>query len=655
MNPIIKNSIIAASPLAFNLVHASPAASFDQINPPNGSTVRDSEVWIEGRMSHDIYPTTQIRAFINEKAVKVDPRGRFRARIPLVPGENKITLRATTPNPRQQINRISSFIDGSMVYGSDAARAKALRTLEGGRLKTSANNLPPLNTEGFANVNASPFPDTDLFLTGDVRGNENLELLAIHTLFIREHNLLADAIATAQPTLDDEAIYQQARRLVIAELQVITYQEFLPALLGKDALRPYRGYQPAVNPGISTEFATAAFRIGHTMINDDIGFTDNEGNDMREELPLAHAFFNPGPIKETGPDPLLKYLASDNAQEIDTRLVDGLRDFLFGPPGAGGLDLASLNIQRGRDHGIASYQNARKAYGLPPVKSLTDITRDPILQEALRGVYGDDVASLDLWVAGLAEDHVPGTSVGPTFRRILADQFARTRDGDSNWYERNFSGRQLAVLKATRLSEIIRRNTGITKLQDNVFFFDPASTLASLVEKPGKLPADLIRGRDLGNHIASLDGSGNHPFHASWGTVDSTQLRMAPAEYADGISEPAGSTRPGAREISNAVATSTGDATNARLLSSWIYGWGQFIDHDLSLTDTGTTDFNIEVPAGDPSFDPESTGKVIIPMTRSEFDPETGTASPAKSGKVLRITFRPGPRGTAPRGAARGR
>ena len=96
-------------------------------------------------------------------------------------------------------------------------------------------------------------------------------------------------------------------------------------------------------------------------------------------------------------------------------------------------------------------------------------------------------------------------------------------------------------------------------------------------------------------------------------------------------------------------------ATNARLLSSWVYGWGQFIDHDLSLTDTGTTDFNIEVPAGDPSFDPESTGKVIIPMTRSEFDPETGTAAPAKSGKVLRITFRPGPRGPAPRGAARGR
>lgn len=654
MNPIIKKSILAASPLAATLMHAAPTASFDQIHPPTGSVVRSPRVTIQGRMSHDIYPIPQIRATLNEKPLAVDRQGRFRVTVPLVPGENKIVLRATAPNPRQQVNRISSFIDGSMVYGSDADRAAALRSMQGGRLKTSEGNLPPLNTGGFANANASPFPDEEMFLTGDVRGNENLELLAIHTLFVREHNRLADAISAARPGLSDEEIYQQARRLVIAELQVITYEEFLPALLGKSALRPYRGYQPSVNAGISTEFATAAFRIGHTMINDDVEFMDNEGNETREGLPLAHAFFNPGPIKETGPDPLLKYLASDNAQEIDTQLVDGLRNFLFGPPGAGGLDLASLNIQRGRDHGIASYQNARKAYRLPPVKDLTEVIQDPALRSKLLEVYGD-AASMDLWVAGLAEDHVPGSSVGPTFRRILADQFERTRDGDSHWYERNFSGRQLAALKSTRLSDIIRRNTGITKIQDQVFFFDPVNTLAGLVEKTGSLPAALIDGRDAGNHFASLDGSGNHPFHASWGTVGSTQLRMAPAEYADGVSEPAGASRPGPREISNAVATLTTEEPNRRQLSSWIYGWGQFIDHDLSLTDTGDVDFNIQVPTGDPSFDPEGTGKVIIPMTRSEFDPATGTSTPAVSEKVLNITFRPAPRGPAPRGATRGR
>lgn len=654
MNPIIKKSILAASPLAATLMHAAPTASFDQINPPTGSVVRSPRVMIQGRMSHDIYPIPQIRATLNEKPIRVDRHGRFRVMVPLVPGENPITLRATAPNPRQQVNRISSFIDGSMVYGSDAERAAALRSMQGGRLKTSEGNLPPLNTGGFANANASPFPDEEMFLTGDVRGNENLELLAIHTLFVREHNRLADAISAARPGLSDEEIYQQARRLVIAELQVITYEEFLPALLGKVALRPYRGYQPAVNAGVSTEFATAAFRIGHTMINDDVEFMDNDGNEVREGLPLAHAFFNPGPIKETGPDPLLKYLASDNAQEIDTQLVDGLRNFLFGPPGAGGLDLASLNIQRGRDHGIASYQNARKAFGMPPVKDLTEVIQNPDLRSKLVALYGD-AASMDLWVAGLAEDHVPGSSVGPTFRRIMADQFERTRDGDSHWYERNFSGRQLAALKATRLSDIIRRNTSITKIQDQVFFFDPVNTLAGLVEKTGSLPLALIDGREAGITFASLDGSGNHPFHASWGTVGSTQLRMAPADYADAVSEPAGASRPGPREISNAVATLTTEVPNRRQLSSWIYGWGQFIDHDLSLTDTGDVDFNIQVPTGDPSFDPEGTGKVILPMTRSEFDPATGTSTPAVSEKVLRITFRPASRGPAPRGAARGR
>ena len=104
------------------------------------------------------------------------------------------------------------------------------------------------------------------------------------------------------------------RRIVAGELQVITYNEFLPALLGPNALRPYAGYNNDVNSGIATEFSTAAYRIGHTLVNDDVEFLDNEGNPIREELALADAFFNPDPLKETGLDPVLKYLATDNAR-----------------------------------------------------------------------------------------------------------------------------------------------------------------------------------------------------------------------------------------------------------------------------------------------------------------------------------------------------
>src|SRR5207244_10146861 len=105
---------------------------------------------------------------------------------------------------------------------------------------------------------------------------------AMHVLFVREHNRLANQIAASNPSLSDEEIYQRARRIVAAEMQAITYNEFLPALLGYGALSPYKGYKPWVNPGIANEFSTAAFRVGHSMLDDDIGFLDNQGNPTRD-------------------------------------------------------------------------------------------------------------------------------------------------------------------------------------------------------------------------------------------------------------------------------------------------------------------------------------------------------------------------------------
>jgi hypothetical protein len=419
MKKILKTTIMCASPLVALIAQAQPAVSFTRLNPSDGTTVRSARTILNGKMSHDIYPLSLTEATLNGNPLHANRDGSFSVPITLKPGTNTFTLRASAPNPRQQTTQVSGFIDASMVYGSDEARAKALRTFQGGLLKTSAGDLPPLNTDGLENDNSGPFPDEEMFLAGDVRANENLELTAIHALFIREHNQLAKAIATANPSLSDEQIYQRARKLVAAEIQVITYREFLPALLGPKAVRPYRAYNPNINAGIATEFSTAAFRIGHTLINDDIEFFDNEGEEIREELPLAFAFFNPAPLKETGPDPLLKYLASNPAQEVDTQLVDGLRNFLFGPPGAGGLDLASLNIQRGRDHGLADYNTVRAAYGLPKVTQVSQITSDADLQAKLLALYGDLSACAPRLLDPLlpdaptvAEQGFPGFDVG---------------------------------------------------------------------------------------------------------------------------------------------------------------------------------------------------------------------------------------------------
>ncbi len=379
-------------------------------------------------------------------------------------------------NPRQQTNSITAFIDGSQVYGSDAARAAALREFSGGRLKTSAGNLLPYNTAGLANANdAHLVADSALFLAGDVRANENPELIAVQTLFVREHNRIAAAAAAKNPSWTDEQLYQHARRIVIAELQKITYDEFLPALLGAHtpaaaALHAYRGYRADVNPGIATEFSTAAFRFGHSLLGDDIQFLDNAGNEVHAALSLRDAFFNAPVVSQTGIDPILKYLASDRAQEIDTKVVDDVRNFLFGAPGQGGFDLAALNIQRGRDHGLADYNAVRAAYGLPKVTSFSQITADKTVQDSLAATYGS-VDKLDLWVAGLAEKHLPGSSLGETFTRIIVDQFSRLRDGDRFWYQNALPAHAIREIQKTTLADIVRRNTQVTSLQGDVFFF----------------------------------------------------------------------------------------------------------------------------------------------------------------------------------------
>ena len=206
------------------------------------------------------------------------------------------------------------------------------------------------------------------------------------------------------------------------------------------------------------------------MVGNDVDFLDDQGNAVHAPVELKDAFFNPNLLRETNVDPILKYLASDRAEEIDTQVVDSLRNFLFGAPGQGGLDLAALNIQRGRDHGLADYNSTRAAYGLPKVTSFAQITSNPDLQQKLQQLYGN-VDTIDLWVGGLCEDHVPGGNVGPTFERIIADQFTRLRDGDRFYYENVFKGQDLRNIQNTTLSSILKRNTNLRNLQDNVFIF----------------------------------------------------------------------------------------------------------------------------------------------------------------------------------------
>ncbi len=371
--------------------------------------------------------------------------------------------------PRQQLNFITHFIDASNVYGSDEERANALRTADGtGRLRVSPGDLLPFNTEGLLNAGGTA---STLFLAGDIRANEQVGLTAMHTLFVREHNRRADEIASAEPGLSGDEIYERTRAFVGGLMQQITYSEFLPALLGPDALDPYTGYKATVSPAITNSFSTAAYRFGHSAVSDELLRLDASGQEIPfGHLPLKNAFFAPHRLAtEGGIEPILRGLAAQEMSKVDTKVVDGLRNFLFGPPTAGGLDLASLNIQRGRDHGLADYATAVLARGLGRVHSFSDISSDPVVQSLLAAQYGD-VQDIDFWVGGISEDPVNGGHVGRLFFNILKTQFQALRDGDRYWYELALPVDEVIEIEGTTLADVIRRNTTIdAEIDDDVF------------------------------------------------------------------------------------------------------------------------------------------------------------------------------------------
>ena len=371
--------------------------------------------------------------------------GFFRVEPMNEPGEGEV---------REYANQITAFIDASQIYGS-SEETLAMLLVEGGKLR--------INEDGYLEA------DGAALLTGDVRAAENLALTSMHTLFVREHNRLVDELAELYPELDADQLFQAARVRVEALIQAVTYNEFLPLLLGDAALPDYAGFDSEVDPGISLEFSSAVFRLGHTLLSAEIQRINEDGSEHETgHLALRDAFFVPSEVENSGMDPILRGLADGHSQELDMYLIEDVRSFLFGPPGAGGFDLASLNIQRGRDLGIPTYNGLREAMGLEQAESFSGITSDAAIAAQLEAVYGD-VDLVDAWVGGLAEDPVGTGMVGETFAAVLIDQFMRLRAGDPYWSEdRGLPPDEFATLWSTRLSDIIERNTEIGHIQRDV-------------------------------------------------------------------------------------------------------------------------------------------------------------------------------------------
>jgi hypothetical protein len=434
----------------------------------------------------------------------------------------------STSNPRQQINAVTSYLDLSNIYGSTQVVADALRTFSGGRLKSSPGNMLPYDNLTYftqAQINALDMTNdaeavskSGLFAAGDVRANENVELTALQTLFVRNHNLVAGELQAEHPDWSDETLYQEARKINIAEYQEIIYTQYLPDLLGPKAMPAYSGYNPKVDPAIATEFSTVAFRFGHSLLSSEIERQGNNGLDVLPNDPagphisLATDFFDPNVLNpngvvdplighiSTGISPFLKGDADGVAQADDLMVISDVRNLLFANGGLqdNGQDLIARDVERARDDGIGSYNQVREAYGLLAVTSFAQITSNVTVQKELQEAYGS-VANIDPFEGGLAEDHVAGSDLGPLFTTIIANQFTRLRAGDRFFYlNESWNADELRILtQGNTLAKIIEANTGITNLQAHVFKFTASisgKVSSSLLVSVGSSPVASPRG-----------------------------------------------------------------------------------------------------------------------------------------------------------------
>lgn len=400
---------------------------------------------------------------------------------------------------RQQLNGVTSYLDGSNIYGSEECQSKTLRntTSPEGLLKVNTlvydhgrAFMPYVNnTENFCLPGVScartnnpcpsrnPEKNVSCFVGGDRRVNQNLALIGMNTIFVREHNRLAKELKRRNPHWDAEKVFQEARKIVIAEQQKINHEDYVPILLGdktKKELPPYNGYKEKENATISNVF-TIAFRIPHGQIPTYV-YLVNAQYKVEEAIPLIQTLFSTWIAVDGGLDPIFRGMLMNKAKLItqDAILSEQVRDRLFATSNSTpGLDLGAFDMNRGRDHGIPGYNEWRKYCGLSQPrneKELADVMKNKMLAKKLIELY-KITSNIDLWAGAICEPHAKNGRVGEVLACLLGKQFRETRDGDRYWWEKPgvFTEEQRSALRAVTLSGVLCDNTGLKNMPVDAF------------------------------------------------------------------------------------------------------------------------------------------------------------------------------------------
>ncbi|OQR66314.1 hypothetical protein BIW11_05001, partial [Tropilaelaps mercedesae] len=398
-----------------------------------------------------------------------------------------------TFGPREQINQATSFIDASPLYGNSEEEAASLRLFRGGELRTEKRldktESAPRMAPGSPKICHGEF----CFLAGDIRINENAALSSMHTLWLREHNRVARALASLNPHWGDYVLFEETRRIIIAEMQHIVYAEMLPTIIGSELMERYKlrplssgyfeNYNINLDPSTTNEAASVVLNFVISMMPGHLEYLDLHNSTRRNRVEISKTFYASNEVRSHTNEFVLGMLAQhaqagDEYISVEMTKTQTINTTLHQPS----PDTVSAIIQRGRDHGVPGYTAFRRFCGLtPPLQRFEDmatiITPETVKKLAFLYQTVDDV---DLFVGGLAETPLEGAVIGPTFACLLALQFQISKYGDRFYYENDLppsklSKEQLAQIRRTSLARLICDNSEADK--ESMMELQPASLL----------------------------------------------------------------------------------------------------------------------------------------------------------------------------------
>ncbi|MDH1263226.1 peroxidase family protein [Pseudomonas sp. GD03944] len=487
-----------------------------------------------------------------------------------------------------------------LVEGNPAAPVDATSALATGHgfLDDIAHSANPFSSQTGAALTADG--DTDIggvqpagtfdnelldahYIAGDGRVNENIALTAVHHVFHSEHNRLVEhtkAVVLESAATDlaflnqwllapvtevpadlstlqwnGERLFQAAKFGTEMQYQHLVFEEFARKVQPQvDAFLAPDGYDTTINPAIMAEFAHTVYRFGHSMLTETVDRLDPDF--VSSEMGLIEAFLNPlafaasGPDADTAAGAIVRGTTRQLGNEVDEFVTEALRNELLGLP----LDLAAINIARGRDTGVPSLNAARAEFyamtgdsQLKPYTSWLDLmqnlkhpaslvnfiaaygihaslTGDLTAKRAAAAdlVFGGGAVSdvdrmaflngpaaatgvnnIDFWVGGLAERQMPfGGLLGSTFNFVFETQLEALQNGDRFYYLARLAGMNfLTEMENNSFAKLVMQNTDAFHLPADIF------------STPG-LILEVDQNRQYNGELGSADPLGDNPLQA---------------------------------------------------------------------------------------------------------------------------------------------